>query len=410
MATHTPKRPNSEMSFSPEGPPGQDYLRTMLQEVMDKKLRQVLDEKFGEHIAPVKQEIAKLQQHIHVMKEKHESEIRVLKQENQKQKAHIEKLESYQRRNNIRFYNISENKDENLDQFLIEICNKYLESNELLDSRSFERAHRIGKFVSGKQRIVVARVAHYKEKVAILKARKHLNDGEKINISDDFTNKVEQRHRKLYPVMKAIKAKMGIQDRAKVYLKEDKICIGGMLYAENELDTLPDEYNLQSLFTPQRGEVTAFYTQFSPFSNHYLCDFKVGGEKYSSFEKYLFTALADKFGDHSLKLKITKEDNPVVIKRLGKNINNFDESIWQRDIQDILQQGLRCKFEQNPKLTELLLSTGDTKIAEASKFDRRYGVGLSLQDPDLWQKDKWLGQNRMGRALMAVRDYLKTGK
>ena len=57
-------------------------------------------------------------------------------------------------------------------------------------------------------------------------------------------------------------------------------------------------------------------------------------------------------------------NNPTEIKRLGRRIKNFDKSIWRREIEDILHQGLTQKFRQNPKLAEVLLATGDTHIVE----------------------------------------------
>ena len=91
-------------------------------------------------------------------------------------------------------------------------------------------------------------------------------------------------------------------------------------------------------------------------------------------------------------------------------MKNFDKSIWRREIQVILHEGLTQKFQQNSTLAEALLVTGDTYIVEANQYDREYGVGLSLTDSNIWLKEKWTGENLMGKALMAVRDHMKTVK
>ena len=107
----------------------------------------------------------------------------------------------------------------------IEVCNKYLQSHKTLDVRSFKRVHCIGKLVSNKQTPIVERIVNYKDKLAILRIRKNLHQEEKINILDDFTHEVEEHRHKLYPVMMAIKARMTMDDKGKVFLKEDKLSI-----------------------------------------------------------------------------------------------------------------------------------------------------------------------------------------
>ena len=40
--------------------------------------------------------------------------------------------------------------------------------------------------------------------------------------------------------------------------------------------------------------------------------------------------------------------------------------------------------------------------------DRIWGVGLAVEDARIFDERKWRGQNLLGKALMEVRDYLKT--
>ena len=76
------------------------------------------------------------------------------------------------------------------------------------------------------------------------------------------------------------------------------------------------------------------------------------------------------------------------------------------DIEAVLTKGLTAKFGQNEDLRELLKSTGTNTLAEANPNDKVYGIGLSLQDSRVFNKNEWSGQNRLGKALMIVRDSL----
>ena len=66
-----------------------------------------------------------------------------------------------------------------------------------------------------------------------------------------------------------------------------------------------------------------------------------------------------------------------------------------------------AKFTQNMKLQDFLLSTGDNDLVEGNPKDALWGVKLSVQDPDIFNKTKWNGRNWMGDILQRVRDELK---
>ena len=55
-----------------------------------------------------------------------------------------------------------------------------------------------------------------------------------------------------------------------------------------------------------------------------------------------------------------------------------------------------------------LLATGDAIIAECSPNDRIWGIGLALDDPRHQDVAQWQGESILGRALMRVRDTLRS--
>ena len=88
-------------------------------------------------------------------------------------------------------------------------------------------------------------------------------------------------------------------------------------------------------------------------------------------------------------------------------MRNFDEQTWVLKREDLIYKGLYEKFKQNPELANKLLSTGDKLLVEASPYDRIWGIGLSSDEKNAWDTDKWLGTNVLGKVLMRVRSDLK---
>lgn len=132
-----------------------------------------------------------------------------------------------------------------------------------------------------------------------------------------------------------------------------------------------------------------------------------GNVGYSSAEQYMMAHKALLFKDHDTYEKIMKEKEPKKIKALGRQVKNFDESIWRENCERIVIQGNYLKFRNNYALRDFLLSTGDDILVEASPYDSIWGVKMSMNDSEISNPIKWKGTNLLGFCLMAVRDKLK---
>ena len=64
------------------------------------------------------------------------------------------------------------------------------------------------------------------------------------------------------------------------------------------------------------------------------------------------------------------------------------------------------KFSQNSNLKDILLSTKNKIIAEASPRDKIWGIGLGSKNPNSKNKNEWKGTNILGWALMKARESL----
>ena len=248
-----------------------------------------------------------------------------------------------------------------------------------------------------------------KSKLSALEMRKSLKDKHNILLFDDLPKELDEKRRNLNPVFKALKqvqssAEGGVVKDLK--LKTGQLILNGEHYNIEDLHRLPEEVSLDRLFTQTQNDVTAFFRQYSRFSNHYKCKFVVDRVEYSSMEQYIMAEKARRFGDTQTLDKIMDADDPQVIKQYGHFVKNFKRSDWISEIDAVLTRGLTAKFGQNKELLEHLRSTGTNTLAEANPHDKVFGIGLSLQDSRVFNTNEWPGQNRLGKALMTVRDSL----
>ena len=112
------------------------------------------------------------------------------------------------------------------------------------------------------------------------------------------------------------------------------------------------------------------------------------------------------FKDEVTAENILNTKSPDKQKKLGRTVAGFDPNAWNEVKLDVVIQGNRLKFTQNQDLKELLLDTGKRILAEASPYDRVWGIGLSENDPDSENQEQWRGKNLLGKALMIVRSEL----
>ena len=158
-------------------------------------------------------------------------------------------------------------------------------------------------------------------------------------------------------------------------------------------------------------KLTLFFGKTNPeLSNFYVSPFEINGTVYNSSEHYFMYQKAKLFDPDGDAIKKMGNDlTPNQVKKLGRQVKNFDSDVWAEKGRVHMFYALTAKFTQNPELSELLLSTGYNLIGEASPFDRIWGVGLGVSKPGIYDPAQWKGTNWMGILLMAVRGNLRQG-
>ena len=109
----------------------------------------------------------------------------------------------------------------------------------------------------------------------------------------------------------------------------------------------------------------------------------------------------------SIADQIMKTSDPADHHRLGKKLQLPDDQ-WNTIIsQQVMEEGLTAKFDQNVGLRQKLLDTGNKLLVECNQYDLTWGNGLGIKDGEAHDQTKWKGKNCLGVVLASVREKLK---
>lgn len=144
------------------------------------------------------------------------------------------------------------------------------------------------------------------------------------------------------------------------------------------------------------------------FSQWFESPFTVDNINYKTAEHWMMANKALMFGDRNIFEKVIRCDKPGEAKELGRQVIGYDDQTWNKKKFEIVKIGNIHKFNQHPKFTDYLLKTDNRILVEASPVDTIWGIGLSQDSKDIENIYAWRGQNLLGFALMATRDFLKT--
>lgn len=151
------------------------------------------------------------------------------------------------------------------------------------------------------------------------------------------------------------------------------------------------------------------YKKKGEFSQWYIRDFDVDGMTFCCMEQYMMYKKAILFNDYEIANKIMNSRNPEYIKHLGREVDGFDKEIWDKHKIEIVSKGNYMKFSQNKDLKDKLLNTKGL-IAEASPYDKIWGIGLRENNPNSRNMHMWRGENLLGIILTYLRIALQKEK
>ncbi len=129
--------------------------------------------------------------------------------------------------------------------------------------------------------------------------------------------------------------------------------------------------------------------------------------KHYTTEQAIMRCKALYFADRKRFDQLETIRNPLDAKKIGRLVGNFDDDWWNEVVCLIALSVVEQKFTQNPHMADILLSTGDSLIAETAPHDPNWGIALKESDPRVSTPSQWRGTNILGWALMRVRATLR---
>lgn len=158
-----------------------------------------------------------------------------------------------------------------------------------------------------------------------------------------------------------------------------------------------------------------FFTDKDVFSNWYLAPFFEESAytynpevetpiKFTCVEQYMMWRKASLFEDYKIALAILSGDrkrkgekDQAYYKRMGREVQRYDESIWKANREDIVYRGIVLKYTQNENLKKELLKYKGKTFVEASPYDAIYGIKMGMWDEGVEDPANWQGENLLGK-------------
>lgn len=147
--------------------------------------------------------------------------------------------------------------------------------------------------------------------------------------------------------------------------------------------------------------------EYGCFSNWYPAGFDYV-RHFDNSEQYMMYHKVNMFRRYDLAEQILQTSDPAECKKIaGQKFPEFKPDVWEKTCYTIVKRGVKAKFAQNAEIRKVLLGTGNELLAECSPYDRKWGIGIDINDPDRLTVANWNGKNLLGRILMEVREELR---
>ena len=129
-------------------------------------------------------------------------------------------------------------------------------------------------------------------------------------------------------------------------------------------------------------------------SNFEYAEVTIDGKTYATNEHYYQACKAFTEQAHeTIRTRVT----PGEAKKLGQLVLLRPD--WEEIKDAVMLKGLRAKFAPGTPLAYRLLATKDSVLVEGNNWgDRVWGA--------VWDGHQWVGENRLGKMLMQVRQEL----
>ena len=147
---------------------------------------------------------------------------------------------------------------------------------------------------------------------------------------------------------------------------------------------------------------SGLFSNFAPIKE----GIKFDGFRFPTSEHIFMYIKAKTFNDNEIAEKIKSAPDPKTAKSLGRKVRGFNEEVWKKHRDNAMKTAVQLKFDASSEFrNELLKEKYKNKtFVEASPYDCIWGIGMSMEDPNVNNESKWQGLNLLGNILTKLRD------
>ena len=143
------------------------------------------------------------------------------------------------------------------------------------------------------------------------------------------------------------------------------VTINDRKYTTRNLDELPPSCAVEKIKMKKMGDTIAYGSEHAPFLNLYPAKVPMYKKNYLSSEQAFRHTRATENKYHNVAARILWTRDLYDLMDLDKNLVLTEE--WKKKEDFVLFKCIFRKFEANEDLREILLSTGDMELAEATR-------------------------------------------
>ena len=312
----------------------------------------------------------------------------------------LDRLDSVSKKKNLVFDGIPEmdGRKEDTDKVIGALFDQLQVGKEI----AFEACYRLGPYSKSKPRSILVSFDKQSDRDLVYSRRMNLKrtaDYSRVWINEDISP-ASRRKREIIRLITREAHDQGIDCRSGKYAMH----INNVKFDENNLDDLPPPLHPTSLKQVVIDKATlAYQSEYAPLSNFYACQIIIGKHRFFCAEQAFQFLKAKTLSKPLAATRIYLSRDVRFIKQEGRDLGTSDE--WEARKYDYMYLCLKKKFDQNPTLKAMLLSTGDLELVEATP-DRLWGCGATLSSNALRRHD-WPGMNKHGAILMTIRDEFR---
>ena len=308
-----------------------------------------------------------------------------------------ENLETAARRKNLIFEGVPEFQGgrENLHETIYKIFSDMGITKRI----DYDMAYRMGQKPTNYPRPIFISFVRQDERNIVFASRTQLRNSPHLSrvwVSED----VMQQTRRDRTVFREVAKEARLQG-AHCTATPNSVTIDDKKYTKETLVDLPSHFGVEKCKMKKMGDTIAYQSEYAPFSNLHPAKVTIKKRNYLSSEQAFRHIRATDNNHPNVAARILWCKDPYDMMDLDKNITLTKE--WKEKEDFVLFKCIFRKYEANEDLRELLLSTGDLELAEATR-SMKWATGASLNSTKM-KTHTWTGDNKQGKHSMKIREY-----